>query len=71
MWEHSKMGKVYLGSFTNLQKRFAQYYKSKFLLKYPRSHIHSALLKQGYAAFNLYILEYCALTDLMTFLTFF
>lgn len=65
MWEHRKNGKIYLGSSTNLQKRFNQYYNSNFLLKYPRSHIYCALLKQGYAAFNLRNLEYCPIPDLI------
>jgi group I intron endonuclease len=53
-------GKSYIGSATDLSRRFSNNYSIKYL-KYRsnNSRINRALLKYGYENFNLEILEYC------------
>jgi len=56
-------GKYYVGSAVDLSKRLAFYYKEiamKNSLKRGRSHIYSAILKNGHSNFSLEILEYCS-----------
>lgn len=55
-------GKTYIGSSTNLAKRFSSYFSNNFLTresKRTKSMIYSALLKYGYSNFKLEVLEYC------------
>jgi group I intron endonuclease len=53
--------KSYVGSSTNLSKRFIQYYNYSFISNPVRgkSIIYSSLLNNGYSNFSLIILEYC------------
>ncbi len=66
MWVNSINGKRYVGSSADLQRRFSTYFSVAYLTKYSTIVIHKALLKYGYSAFSLHILEYCALEDLIT-----
>ena len=52
-------GKTYVGSSTNLRKRFHFYFNANELLRCNSMPICCALLKYGYSAFKLDILEYC------------
>lgn len=65
MWVNSVNGKRYVGSSSDLQKRFSAYYSVAYLTKYNTTMIHRALLKYGYSAFSLHILEYCSPNDLI------
>jgi len=65
MWVNTINGKRYVGSSVNLQRRFSAYYSVAYLTKYNTTLIHRALLKYGYSAFSLYILEYCKEEDLI------
>lgn len=61
-WTNLINGKSYIGSSVNLERRFKFYYNISSLetqIKKGRSNISLALLKQGYSAFSLEILEYC------------
>jgi hypothetical protein len=60
MWVNSVNGKRYVGSSSDLQKRFSAYYSVAYLTKYNTTKIHRALLKYGYSVFSLHILEYCS-----------
>jgi group I intron endonuclease len=56
-------GKSYIGSSTNLGRRFTEYLSIIYLeteLKKGKSLICTALIKYGYSRFKLEILEYCA-----------
>jgi group I intron endonuclease len=63
-WVNHKNGKSYIGSSVNLTRRFYQYLNSKYLLS-RKMIICQALLKYGYSAFSLEILEYCDKKDLI------
>lgn len=55
-------GKSYVGSSSNLVRRFREYLSIYYLeleVKKGRSNICTALLKHGYSSFQLEILEYC------------
>lgn len=55
-------GRCYIGSSVNLSRRFSEYYSIQFLeraLKSGNSAISLSLIKYGYSAFSLEILEYC------------
>jgi group I intron endonuclease len=55
-------GKSYVGSSSNLVRRFREYLSIYYLelqLEKGRSNICAALLKHGYSSFQLEILEYC------------
>lgn len=61
-WVNLKNGKSYVGSSTDLGRRFKGYYSIYFLEKETqkrKSLIYSALLKYGYANFSVKILEHC------------
>ena len=61
-------GKCYIGSSANLGRRFTEYLSIVYLetqLKKGKSRICTALIKYGYSAFKLEILEYCALNELI------
>jgi len=66
MWVNSVNGKRYVGSSSDLQRRFSAYYSVAYLTKYNSSIIHRALLKYGYSVFSLHILEYCEESELLT-----
>lgn len=65
MWVNTINNKRYLGSSTDLQRRFSAYFSVAYLTKYNTSMIHRALLKYGYSNFSLHILEYCNKEDLI------
>lgn len=55
-------GKSYVGSSSNIARRFREYLSINYLesqLEKGRSNICTALLKHGYSSFQLEILEYC------------
>lgn len=59
-WTHKKSGKFYIGSSVDLGRRFSCYYSYIYLSKHSKnSFIYKSLLKYGYSAFSLEILEYC------------
>lgn len=59
-WTNLCNGKFYIGSSTNLSKRFTKYYSLTYLTKQSKSSIIlKALLKYGHSKFSLEILEYC------------
>ena len=59
-WTHKDSGKSYIGSSKNLSVRFKNYYKYSYIADPMRNMlINKALLKYGYSAFTLEILEYC------------
>lgn len=61
-WVNTLTGDTYVGSAVSLSKRFSVYYSTKSInevLSRSKSNILSALLKYGYSAFRLEILEYC------------
>ena len=59
-WIHIETGKKYVGSSVDLFRRFMQYYNIKYITRTSKSsYICRALLKYGYSAFRLEILEYC------------
>jgi hypothetical protein len=59
-WTHIYNGKSYLGSSSNLKKRFSNYYNYHYISD-PKKNmlINKALLNNGYSVFRLEILEYC------------
>lgn len=59
-------GDSYIGSSTNLSKRFRQYYNYNFISSPVRSKsiIYSSILRNGYSNFSLTILEYCEIKDI-------
>lgn len=59
MWVNTINNKKYVGSSAELQRRFSAYYSIAYITKYNTTMIHRALLKYGYSAFSLHILEYC------------
>jgi group I intron endonuclease len=67
-WTNIISGKIYIGSSSNLNKRFSGYFSINYLtkesLKY-KSIIYSALLKYGYSNFKLDVLEYSDPKDLL------
>ena len=66
MWVNTINGKRYVGSSSDLQRRFSANYSVAYLTKYNNMVIHRTLLKYGYSAFSLYILEYCNKEDLIS-----
>ena len=52
-------GKKYVGSSTNLRKRFLAYYNTNKLIENYCMNINRAFLKYGYSNFSLEIMEYC------------
>lgn len=59
-------GNFYIGSSVNLSWRFINYYTLSYISK-VKSHltISRALIKYGYFNFELEILEYCDVSDLL------
>jgi len=66
MWVNTINNKRYVGSSVNLQRRFSAYYSVAYLTLHNKTIFHRALLKYGYSAFSLYILEYCNKEDLIS-----
>lgn len=67
-WTNLINGKIYIGSSSNLGKRFSGYLSSIFLTRESlktKSLIYSALSKYGYSNFKLDILEYCDPKELL------
>lgn len=61
-WTHKELGKFYIGSAENIKRRLKNYYSISCLekeIKKNNSYIYRALLKYGYSAFSLDIIEYC------------
>jgi len=61
-WTNLITGKIYIGSSSNLGKRFSGYFSINFLKRETlktKSMIYFALLKYGHSSFKLEILEYC------------
>ena len=63
LWTNNINGKNYVGSSTNLSRRFLQYYNTNHLLKFINMNICKALLKYGYSNFSITILEFCDKDD--------
>nr|YP_010194545.1 hypothetical protein LK181_mgp17 [Linnemannia amoeboidea]QZZ81284.1 hypothetical protein [Linnemannia amoeboidea] len=61
------IGDSYIGSSTNLSKRFRQYYNYNFISSPIRSKsiIYSSILRNGYSNFSLTILEYYEIKDIL------
>ena len=66
LWTHLETGKQYVGSSINLKDRLRNYYSTSFLKRVQNKNmiITKALLKHGYSAFSLAILEYIDITGL-------
>jgi len=66
LWTHKESGKQYVGSSINLRNRFRSYYSINYLnhIKNRNMIITKVLLKYGYSAFSLSILEYINITGL-------
>lgn len=58
-WVNKETGKSYVGSGTNLARRFYNYYSAALLIRHDCMVINRALLKYGYSNFTLEIIEYC------------
>lgn len=61
-WVNTITGEIYVGSAVSLSKRFSVYFSIKSVnevLSRSKSRILSALVKYGYSAFRLEILEEC------------
>ena len=63
-WVNQINGKSYIGSSINITRRMYEYFNSKHLLS-KKMIIYKALLKYGYSAFSLEILEYCDEKDII------
>lgn len=60
-WTNLINGKIYIGSSTDLSRRFWLYLSLNYLKGYKgSSHIYKSLLKNGYDNFRLEILKYCS-----------
>lgn len=65
-WINLTNNRCYIGSSSNLSKRFSWYYSIENLNKrFDNSLICRSLLKYGYSGFRLDILEYCAVNQLL------
>jgi len=65
MWINTINGKRYVGSSSDLQRRFSAYFSVAYLTTYPNIILHRAFLKYGHSVFSLHILEYCDKSDLL------
>jgi group I intron endonuclease len=63
-WVHKETNRRYVGSSVNLGKRFSEYYNYNHLSS-KNMVICKALLKYGYSAFRLEILEFCPMEELL------
>jgi len=64
MFTHKESGKSYIGSAVDLSKRLRCYYSIAYITRIKSMLIYKALLKYGYSAFNLTILEYIDIAGL-------
>lgn len=67
-WTNLTNGKFYIGSSSNLGKRFSGYFSFNFLTRESlktKSLIYTAILKYDYSKFKLDILEYCDPAELL------
>jgi len=64
MWTHLESGKRYVGSSTDLSRRFRRYYSISHLTRYNSMLINKALLKYGYSNFSLTIIEHLNVANL-------
>ena len=67
-WTNLTNGKIYIGSSSNLGKRFSGYFSFNFLTRESfktKSLIYTAILKYDYSNFKLDVLEYCDLAELL------
>jgi group I intron endonuclease len=62
-WVNLENGNSYIGSSTDLRKRFISYFNFSYISKKNNMLINRALLKWGYSNFSLEILEYCDSTE--------
>jgi len=60
MWTNNINKKRYIGSSTNLRRRFREYFNINYLLQNNSMYICNSLLKHDYCNFSLTILEYCS-----------
>lgn len=65
MWKHHLNGKFYIGSARDLRRRLTGYFNINQLARTSNTYISRALIKYGYSAFSLTILEYCDLDSLI------
>lgn len=65
MWKNNNNKKFYIGSSVDLKRRFNSYFNLNYLVKESRLHLHRALLKHGFSAFSLYVIEYCEKENLI------
>jgi len=65
MWKNNNNKKFYIGSSVDLKRRFTSYFNLNYLVKESSLYLHRALLKGGYSAFSLYVLEYCEKENLI------
>jgi len=63
-WVHLESNRRYVGSSINLAKRFREYYNFNHLSS-SKMLIYKILLKYGYSAFRLEILEYSSIEELL------
>lgn len=63
-WIHKELNKSYVGSAFDLSKRLSSYYSITYLTRPGKSYINNALIKDGYSAFSLTILEYIDISNL-------
>jgi hypothetical protein len=59
------IGKRYIGSSENLERRFREYFNTKYLMRNESMTICRAFIKHGYQNFSLEIIEYCKIEDLL------
>lgn len=65
-WTNVNNKKSYMRSSSNLTRRFQCYLNTNYMLRYKsKSKIYSSLLKHGYNAFTLEIVEYCEKEELI------
>jgi len=65
MWKNTINGKKYIGSSENLKIRFYKYFNTNYLLNNNYMYIYRALIKHGHQNFELTIIEYCSVSDLL------
>lgn len=65
-WTHKQSNKTYIGSAFDISKRLSSYYSISYLTNRTKGkrYINNVLLKYGYSAFSLTILEYIDITNM-------
>lgn len=64
LWTCLDSNKIYIGSAVDLSKRIRSYFSKTYLTRSRNSHITNALIKFGYSAFSLTIIEYIDISNL-------